>query len=302
MKKKEGAQNHPSEDPMAMDPLLTLPTQKRAQEISLMLTSEGIHHQVDKREGALTLLVPPEERARCRSLIAIYEAENTPSPHITLTLVPSWSGLFAAGVILAIFIHTGPLTGFEEPVKRYAASSSRILSGEWFRVLTALFLHSGWPHLLGNMAGLIIFATGVFQICGDGMGWALLLLASALANAVNATWFAGMGHISFGASTLVFAAAGLLAASATLTRLKERLPAWRALLPLGAGVAILAFSGAGPGSDVTGHLLGFTFGLSAGLFPGMVPQKQGPLTQSLALLLSALACCLAFYAGGRIPV
>lgn len=280
-----------------MEPLLTLLTRKRAREIALLLTAEGINHRIDAEHGRLTLRVPPEETARCEALIATYDTENRPRPQHTWRLSPSWSGLFAACVILVIFLKTGPLTGFEGPVKLYAASSSRILAGEWHRTLTALFLHSGWPHLLGNMAGLIIFATGVFQICGDGVGWFLLLTASALANWVNALWFAGMGHISFGASTLVFAAAGLLASAGTLRHLRARIPLWRALLPLGAGLAILAFSGAGPGSDVTGHLLGFGFGVAAGGLPGLVPEKQGPLLQTAGLGLSALACCLAFYSG-----
>lgn len=282
---------------MPMDPLLTQLTRKRARELSLLLTSDGIAHRIVSENGQRTLLVPPEECLRCQRLIADYDAENRPLPERTWTLAPSWSGVFAACVILVIFLKTGPLTGADEAARLYAASSSRILAGEWHRTLTALFLHAGWPHLLGNMAGLIIFATGVFQICGDGVGWALLLTASALANAVNALWFAGMGHTSFGASTLVFAAAGLLASGGTLRRLSAHTPLWRAVMPLGAGLAILAFSGAGPGSDVTGHLLGFGFGLAAGILPGMRPDKQGPLLQAAGLGISAFACCLAFYAG-----
>jgi len=280
-----------------MEPLLTHLTRQRARDIALLLTTEGIAHRIDAGQGRLTLFVAPEDALRCEALIATYDAENRPRPERSWALAPSWSGFFAAGVILIIFLKTGPLTGFEEPVELYAASSSRILAGEWYRTLTALFLHSGWPHLLGNMAGLIIFSTGVFQICGDGVGWLLLLAASALANAVNATWFAGMGHISFGASTLVFASAGLLASGGTLKRLLSDAPPWRALMPFGAGLAILAFTGVGPGSDVSGHLLGFGFGLGAGVLPGLIPEKQGPLLQALGLTASALACSLAFYLG-----
>ncbi|WP_300672339.1 rhomboid family intramembrane serine protease [Desulfoluna sp.] len=280
-----------------MEPLLTPMTRKRAREIGLLLTTAGIEHRIAAENGCLTLWIHPEESQRCRTLIATYDVENRPRIEKTWSLAPSWSGLFAACVILAIFLKTGSLTGLDEPVKLYAASSSRILSGEWYRTLTALFLHADWPHLLGNMAGLIIFATGVFQICGDGVGWALLLGASALANGMNAFWFSGMGHVSFGASTLVFAAAGLLASGGTLRRLSARTPLWRALLPLGAGLAILAFSGVGPGSDVTGHLLGFGFGLAAGVLPGLLPEKQGPLLQQIGLAFSTLVCCLAFYVG-----
>ncbi|VFQ43331.1 rhomboid family intramembrane serine protease [Desulfoluna butyratoxydans] len=280
-----------------MEPLLTHLTRQRAREIELLLTTEGIAHRIDAEHGRLTLLVAPEDALRCEALIATYDAENRPRPERTWTLAPSWSGFFAAAVILAVFLKTGPLDGLQEPVKLYAAYSSRILAGEWYRTLTALFLHSGWPHLLGNMAGLIIFSTGVFQICGDGVGWFLLLAASALANAVNAFWFAGMGHISFGASTLVFASAGLLASGGTLKRLLSHATPWRALMPLGAGLAILAFTGVGPGSDVSGHLLGFGFGLGAGVLPGLIPEKQGPLLQAAGLAVSALACSLAFFSG-----
>lgn len=285
-----------------MEPLLTLLNKKRARELSLMLTAEGIGHRIDSTQGHLVLMVPPEESSRCEALIAAYDAENRPRPERAWQLAPSWSGLFAAGVILAIFLKTGALSGSDETARLYAASSARILSGEWHRTVTALFLHGGWPHLLGNMAGLIIFATGVFQICGDGVGWFLLLTASIAANGVNALWFSGMGHVSFGASTLVFAAAGLLSSGGSLKRLSDHAPLWRALLPLGAGLAILAFSGAGPGSDVTGHLLGFAFGLAVGVIPGIVPEKLGPIPQALGLALSALICCLAFYVGKGVPL
>lgn len=281
-----------------MESLFSQLTRKRAQELSLLFTAQEIPHEIDASGGCLTLLVPQDLHAMALEMVTHYDAENREKPLTSpWVLTPSWSGLFGALILLTVFLKTGSLEGHEETVRLFAASASRILSGEWFRTITALFLHSGWPHLLGNMAGLIIFGTGVFQISGDGVGWFMLLIASLLANWVNAFWFTGMGHVSFGASTLVFAAAGLLASAGSLRRLIFTGLSWRAFLPLGAGISILALSGVGPGSDVTGHLLGFLFGLLFGVVPGLLPRKLEKNVQWAGLALSSALCSLAFFLG-----
>ena len=283
-----------------MDHLFSGLTRKRADELSLLLTSEGIAHTKKNRQGIFSIEIEESLLSEAQGLVALFDMENRhQEPQTVWRLTPSWSGLFASLAIFAVFLKTGPLQGYEPAVRLSAASSSRILSGELFRTVTALFLHSGWPHLLGNMAGLIIFATGVFQISGDGVGWLLLLAASILANWVNALWFVGMGHIAFGASTLVFAAAGLLASAGTIRRLVYGGVNWRAFLPLGAGISILTLSGVGPGSDVTGHLLGFAFGALFGIIPGALPRKPGSKIQMVGLLTSAILCSAAFLVGGR---
>lgn len=60
----------------------------------------------------------------------------------------------------------------------------------WLNLLTALYLHADWTHLLGNMLFLAIFGVATERIL-RGWRWSLLwLLSGALAN-LGAAWIAG---------------------------------------------------------------------------------------------------------------
>jgi membrane associated rhomboid family serine protease len=125
-------------------------------------------------------------------------------------------------------------------------------------------LHSSYPHLAGNMAGIAIFGTAVCSITGTGVGWLMILLTGILGNLTNATLFR-YGHVSIGASTAVFGAIGILAAYQLSMKIKiagQRMKAW---LPLAGGLALLGFLGSGKHLDLTAHLFGFIAGICLGL-------------------------------------
>lgn len=143
-----------------------------------------------------------------------------------------------------------------------AAQAGKILSGEWWRLITALTLHSGSLHLVGNIVAGAIFCTRLCWILGSGWAWFLILLSGVCGNLVNAL-VQSSTHSSIGASTAVFAAVGLLA---ILNMLHFRHSMWRRWpLPVAAAVGLLALLGVGgENTDIGAHLFGFAAGIAIG--------------------------------------
>ena len=95
------------------------------------------------------------------------------------------------------------------------------------------------------------------------MGWLLILASGISGNLINAYVY-GYGHNSIGASTAVFGALGLLSSYQFLKKTQTPSTRFQALLPLGAGLALLAFLGSSSHTDIMAHLFGFLSGVLIG--------------------------------------
>ncbi len=147
--------------------------------------------------------------------------------------------------------------------------------GEWWRPLSALFLHADLGHLVSNaLSGVFVFSA-VLTTFGRARGW-WLLAASAIAGNVAAAGLNYPGpYRSLGASTAIFAALGLLTGRAVRVVMRAKHPhRWRALfVPMAAGLTVLALYGAGGQQvDVIAHITGF----AAGLVLGFVGARTRP--------------------------
>ena len=244
-------------------------TREEADTFGLVLLSSGIAHQVLQGRGGWELWVAEDATEQAEALLQTYLKENRDTQ--TLPEPPStpqpktWSGVWGAFGLLAwhmILVRRHDVDGF---YRIYGASASHIVNGEWYRCATALMLHADSIHLLANLAGLAVFATAVCSVSGWGMGWLLTLGAGICGNLVNAYAY-GYGHRSIGASTAVFGALGLLSAYQFLKKVKMPGSRFQIWLPLGAGLALLAFLGASAHTDIMAHLFGFLSGVFIGLF------------------------------------
>lgn len=94
-----------------------------------------------------------------------------------------------------------------------AKDNIQIVSGEWWRLITPMFLHIGFTHILFN--GLIVYFLGaqLEMIIGHFKYFILYVLSGVLGNAAS---FAFNFSISAGASTAVF---GLFASTIVLGKL-----------------------------------------------------------------------------------
>ncbi|MDO5505067.1 MAG: rhomboid family intramembrane serine protease [Pseudoxanthomonas suwonensis] len=101
----------------------------------------------------------------------------------------------------------GALDG-NPPTLHWAEWRDALLDGSMLRPFTALFLHADWPHLLGNLAFLLIFALPAERVLGGGWLLGLFLGGGALAN-FGAQLLAGTPGLSvIGASGAISAVIG----------------------------------------------------------------------------------------------
>ncbi len=243
-------------------------TQDQADNYGLVLDAYGLPYSVKRSGSSWEIWIDETIHDRALELVEQYIEEN---PHIPLpdaqeteTHHRTFTGIWACLILMACSIAVNMSGNVDKIVREYGASASDILNGEIYRTVTALMLHSSYPHLVGNMAGIAIFGTAVCNITGTGVGWLIILLTGILGNLANAALF-GYGHLSIGASTAVFGAIGILAAYQLSRKIKiagQRMKAW---LPLAGGLALLGFLGSSKHSDLTAHLFGFIAGICLGL-------------------------------------
>ena len=146
-----------------------------------------------------------------------------------------------------------------------ALSLPRIMANyEWYRLITAAFLHFSLEHLLANMLALWVFGERVERALGKGKFLILYIFCAVMGNVVSlaVTFFSGADVVSAGASGAVFGIIGALFSIVIKNRGKYAdLTGGRAVLL----VLYSVFSGfSGEGIDNAAHIGGLIAGLLLG--------------------------------------
>lgn len=183
-----------------------------------------------------------------------------------------------------------------------SAEAGRILSGEWWRVFTALTLHGDGAHVTGNAVIGGVFIWLASRRLGSGLAWLLTILGGGVGNMLNSMAL-GAPHNAIGFSTASFAAAGLLAGIAPFGvggglhglgsgSIPRRIYHFisSAMVPVAAGLGLLAMLGAGEDTDLGAHLFGFISGLAFGIGTGSLATRLGLPGKSVdsALFVAAM--------------
>ena len=253
------------------------PSLDEAQENALVALAMGEAIRVDHGDvpGEFELRAEPAAAPRVSDELREYAAEAEEMPPPPPLVSTSWSHhpagalhyLVWAAVLLFVFRSQGQQPSLAE---RGASSSIGLIAhGEWWRPFTALFLHGDGGHILGNLASGAVFGMLVSKSIGPWKGWALILLAGTLGNAITSAVTFPESFRSLGASTSVFGALGILSGIGIVENFREelRMPWMRVLAPLLAGLVLLGWlGGAAPGAgvDVLGHVFGFSAGVLLG--------------------------------------
>ncbi|MEV0153548.1 rhomboid family intramembrane serine protease [Micromonospora sp. NPDC050686] len=157
-----------------------------------------------------------------------------------------------------------------------------VANGEWYRLVTAMFLHYGVPHLLLNMWGLWVLGRTLEAALGPLRFLALYLIAG-LGGNVAVYLFSPPNQPSAGASTAIF---GLFAAIFVIMRRLGRDTS--AIVPI--LVINLIFTFTVPNISVAGHLGGLVVGGLMALVLAYAPRGRRTLFQAVggAIILVAL--------------
>ena len=237
---------------------------------ALVLQSLGIPHEIVNDEHGCALVVPADHAVQAHDELDQYARENVapprPPPRPQIVYQDGIPGAIAYLLVIALvaWLAARGAFGFDW-LAAGRVDGELIRQGEWWRTVTALTLHSGIRHLLGNAGFGLLFGILAGRLVGSGVAWAAILVASGFANAAN-TILLESTHRSIGASTAVFAALGLIAGYVWRAKLfvQDRWP-YR-VAPIVGGFALLAFTGTGDETtDIGAHLTGFLAGFAAGI-------------------------------------
>ena len=168
---------------------------------------------------------------------------------------------FLAVNILIYVVTLLPFIG--DPVFEAGVGVNYLISdGEWWRLVTPMFLHGGIMHLLFNMFSLFIFGPELEKIAGKARFLTIYLLSGMFANI--ATFFLQPPeYASVGASGAIF---GILGAFGALVYYTKRiLPQLRQIiLPIIVVSIVMTFiqSNINTTAHIAGLAVGFLIGLS----------------------------------------
>jgi membrane associated rhomboid family serine protease len=201
--------------------------------------------------------------------------------------------LFVAAWVMSMWWFGQNLAG-ESWISRGAALNRAIFNGEWWRLVTALTLHGDLAHFVANLSFGLLFAAFLLPRFGTGVTWLGFVLSGAIGNLLNALFYHAERHTTIGASTAVFGALGMLVAWELVDR--WRAPAtrgwWQLLVPVGGGLALLAYLGVGDERenrvDYMAHLWGFVAGHILGALLAWMRARER-LPTAIQWLLSAAA-------------
>src|SRR5271169_894620 len=87
-------------------------------------------------------------------------------------------------ILVNVLVFFMELAGGEAFVKQWSVIPAEIVAGRhWFTIMTAMFMHAGWIHIVGNMVFLWAFGPEIEEAMGRP-GYLAFYLLSGLAASV----------------------------------------------------------------------------------------------------------------------
>jgi membrane associated rhomboid family serine protease len=180
------------------------------------------------------------------------------------------------------------LTGGDTFVKQWSVIPAEIVAGRhWFTIVTSMFMHAGWIHIVGNMVFLWAFGPEIEEAMGRPRYLAFYLLSGLAASVAQIAAMPGSTVPNLGASGAIAGVMGAFLITYPRDQIRTlilfgwftRITVIPAALLIGLWFLIQLVSQIGAMADVqTGgvayvaHVGGFIFGaVTARLFEGFQP-------------------------------
>jgi len=169
------------------------------------------------------------------------------------------AALWLSLIIFLIFLLQAIIEDFTD----YFILDTRTVLFEFYTLITAIFLHSGLPHLMYNLFGLALFGSILEHIIGSKRFLILFFVAGLVASLISVPFYTRV----LGASGAIFGVLGMLGI------LRPKLTVWVYSMPMpmivalfvwGAGDVLGIFAPAGTANIA--HLGGLGIGLVAGFY------------------------------------
>ena len=281
---------------MPFQAICSVSSRTQADEISLVLQSLGIDVRVfhagqtaqavqavsdeSGEHSRWLVLVETSQSAKARQVLAEEEAlsplvSSTPRPMMSSTQRDVLNDLlWLFGLVLinigiwSMMEHYGGSQNRTTLLQFGAITSVRLSAGEWWRLVTALFVHIGVRHLVANMAVLVALGALTLRAWGPGRFFFVYVLSGVLGNLAGFA-FGSSVAIKAGASGAILGLLGALA-GVRLRQLSQphthsRFKRWHVVAMV---LALYSFVGGvqHPTTDHIAHLGGLIGGVLAAIF------------------------------------
>ena len=198
----------------------------------------------------------------------VFGGQAVDKPMVTYVLIGVTAAAFVLQLLLGINLVAGNFGMWPVGVAVY---------GEWYRLLTAVFLHGGWMHILFNMYVLYALGPTLERVLGHVRYLALYLLAG-LGGSVASYMFSDIMTPSVGASGAIF---GLMGALVVAGR-RLRYDITQVLVLIGVNIVIGFIA---PGVDWRAHLGGLVTGAAVAAIFAHAPRRARAMWQWSGVLL-----------------
>jgi rhomboid protease GluP len=214
-----------------------------------------------------------------------------------------WLTLLLAVLIVATYClqvyadHSTPKHPYDPVLLAVGMKGEAVFAGQWWRLVSAIFVHIDFYHLLSNLCFLLLFgsiAESVFQRAGYTALWFLTGITGSMSQLVALS----PQYYGFGASGVAFGLVGALWAAYFL----ERVPSstfrrrWRVVILLGFFIILGFFPDwLSSSSFNTAHLGGLLAGMILGL---VIPVTTTPAPVRRLCVIVAISAVV-FLGGAR---
>jgi membrane associated rhomboid family serine protease len=182
----------------------------------------------------------------------------------------------AVFIIMALQFHTlGPFST-EQVISWGANYAPMVKEGQWFRLVTSMFVHGGFAHLLPNLYGLLFAGVMLERIKGPRMMASVYFVTGIAASL--ASLLMHPDSASVGASGAIFGLWGFMLISlivANFGRTEALLPVANFAIFIGLSLVVGLKK---PHIDNAAHLAGLVVGLLLGAVFGQKRKKRRPQT------------------------
>ncbi len=258
--------------------------------VTVLLQAMGLEPALVQRPGSTRFEVRVHEReaSAARALLreefpygfspGVDQVPPRPTDDPRISAPSGWFGrggeivllLVAACVGVYAYAHLGLEGGSRSRLlEAGAASFPQIQQGEYWRLLSAVFLHFGSIHLLTNMATLLVVGPPLAHLVGARRFAVIFILSGIGGNLLSHEMTPSLA-LKAGASGAIAGVLGALGGQALRPR-DSRYKNWQVLGALAAVYGLLI--GFGPGRDNTAHLGGFLAGLLLGRINPPLPES-----------------------------
>lgn len=153
--------------------------------------------------------------------------------------------------------------------EHFAGVNLYIIEGEYWRLITPIFMHSGFTHVLFNSFSLVLFGPALEQILGKGKFIFVYVTAGVAAN-IATLLLEPLTYIHVGSSGAIFGLFGFFAA--IIMYRKDLISYANSQLILTITIISVIMTFLQPNINVVAHLFGLLAGFLIGA--GLLPNKK----------------------------